>query len=241
MIVAEIYTQNDGKIIAFVLSGHSTIGGHGYNIYCAEVSTLSQSAYFAIRKYLNRDVAIENYERGGLGIQLKDAPDDLTEAVFRTMLIGLKNVEAVAPNVIKIEMIELNTFEEHNLQNKIQKMTQSQGKSLPNLIIEEVKISANIYKNNSGKVTGFAIEERNTEMVEELKIYCAGIWALVKAAFICVKDYLKRDLDFESDAGSLAIKLKNPPDEVTEAVFQTMLIGLREIEKLAPQAVKVIE
>lgn len=241
MINAEIYTQNDGKIIAFVIKGHSVIGGHGYDIYCAEVSTLSQSARIAIRQYLNRDVTIENFEHGGLGIELKDAPDDLTEAVFRTMLIGLENVEKIAPNVLKIEMIEMDTFEENNLQNKIQKMTQSQGKALPKLIVEEVKICANIYKNSSGKVTGFFVEERNAAMVDELKIYCAGIWALVKAAFLCVRDFLKRDLEFESDAGRLAIKLKNPPDEVTEAAFQTMLIGLREIEKLAPQAVKVIE
>lgn len=240
MIVAEIYTQSDGKIAAFVLRGHSSFGGHGYDVYCAEVSVLSQSAYFAIRQYLNREVAVENHEHGGLGVELKDAPDDLTEAVFQTMLIGLRNVAEVAPEVVRIEMIQLDTAAETNLQSKINSMTQSRGGDLPALNVEEVKICAEIFQTGDGKVTGFTVEESSAEMVNELKIYCAGVWALTKAAFSCVKDYLKRDLEFSADTGRLTMKLKNPPDEVTEAAFQTMLIGLREIEKIAPQAVKII-
>lgn len=240
MIVAEIYTQSDGKIAAFVLRGHSSFGGHGYDVYCAEVSVLSQSAYFAIRQYLNREVAVENHEHGGLGVELKDAPDDLTEAVFQTMLIGLRHVAEVAPEVVRIEMIQLDTAAETNLQSKINSMTQSRGGDLPALNVEEVKICAEIFQTGDGKVTGFTVEESSAEMVNELKIYCAGVWALTKAAFSCVKDYLKRDLEFSADTGRLTMKLKNPPDEVTEAAFQTMLIGLREIEKIAPQAVKII-
>lgn len=239
MIVAEIYTQSDGKIAAFVMRGHSSFGGHGYDIYCAEVSVLSQSAYFAIRQYLNRDVAVENYEHGGLGVELKDAPDDLTEAVFQTMLIGLRRVAEIAPEVVQIETIELDAATEANLQSKINSMTQSRGGELPKLSVEEVKILAEIFQTGN-KVTGFSVEERSGEMVSELKIYCAGVWALTKAAASCVKDFLKRDVEFSSEAGRLTVRLKNPPDEITEAVFQTMLIGLREIEKIAPQAVKII-
>ena len=239
MIVAEIYTQSDGKIAAFVVSGHSSVGGHGYDVYCAEVSVLSQSAYFAIRQYLNRDVAVENHEHGGLGVELKDAPDGLTEAVFQTMLIGLRRVAEAVPEILRIEMIPLDTAAEANLQSKINRMTQSRGGDLPALNVEEVKIRAEIFQTGD-KVTGFSVEERSAEMIDELKIYCAGVWSLTKAVFSCVKDYLKRDVEFSADTGRLAMKLKNPPDEVTEAAFQTMLIGLREIEKIAPQAVKII-
>lgn len=238
MIVAEIYTQRDGKIAAFVLRGHSSVGGHGYDVYCAEVSVLSQSAYFAIRQYLNRDVAVENHEHGGLGVELKDAPDDLTEAVFQTMLIGLRHVAEVAPEVVRIETIELNEAAEANLKNKINSMTQSRGSELPKLNVNEVKILAEIFQTGD-KVSGFSVEERSGEIVNELKIYCAGVWALAEAASSCVKDFLKRDVDFESAPNRLAVKLKNSPDEVTEAAFQTMLIGLREIEKIAPKAVKI--
>ena len=240
MIIAEIYTQNDGKIVAFVLRGHSSgKEGHGYNIRCAEASMLSQSAYLGIRKYLNRDVAAENHEHGGLGVELKEKPDELTEAVFQTMLIGLKAVEEVAPDAVKIKMIAMNKAAEDNLQSKINRMNPSPARALPKVNVEEVKIRVNIYRNDGGKIIGFSVEESDTE-VEEFKIYRAAIWVLVKAAFSCVKDYLKRDLEFKADSARLEIKLKNP-DEVTEAVFQTMLIGVTEVEKLTPQIVKVEE
>ena len=241
MIVAEIYTQGDGKIAAFVLRGHSDSGkrGHGYNIRCAEVSALSQSAYLAIRKYLNRAVAVENHEHGGLGVELKESPDELTEAVFQTMLTGLRTIEKVAPQVVKIAMIEMDKSVESNLQNKIKSMQPSRGKDLPELKVGEVIIRAEIFS-DGGKVSGFSIEERKSK-VKEFDIYRASIWALTRAAFSCVKDYLKRDLEFETGTRRLVMKLKSSPDAVTEAVFQTMLIGLLEIEKLAPQVVRVEE
>ena len=242
MIVAEIYTQADGKIAAFVIHGHSDVnsGGHGYNIHCAEASMLSQAAYLGIRSYLNCDVAAENNEHGGLGVKLKNAPDELTEAVFQTMLIGLREVEKIAPQVVKIEMIRLNTTAEKNLQRKIKSMNPTRAKDLPELGVKDVRIRAEIYHDDGGKVSGFSVEECKTK-VNEFKIYRASIWILVKAAFSCVKDFLKHDLEIEADARRLAIKLNDSPDEVTEAVFQTMLIGLREVEKIAPQVVNVEE
>ena len=241
MIVAEIYTQADGKIAAFVFRGHSETNTHGYDVHCAEVSMLSQSAYLGIRQYLNRDAALENHEHGGLGVELKNAPDDLTEAIFQTMLIGLRSVEKVAPQVVKVQMIQIDKSSEENLQNKIKQMTPSRSNPLPKLNVSNVKIRAKIYMNDAGYITGFAVEERNTKIVKELKIYCASIWILVKSTFSCVKDHLKRDLKFDSKSRRLVMKLKTPPDEITEAVFQTMLIGLREVEKLAPQVINVTE
>ena len=37
------------------------------------------------------------------------------------------------------------------------------------------------------------------------------------------------------------VKLKDEPDDLTEVVFQTFLIGMREVEKQVPQIVKVTE
>jgi len=244
MIDAEIYTQSDGKIVGFVLRGHSERGdarGHGYNVRCAEVSTLSSAAYLGIRQYLNRDAAAENHEHGGLGVELKDAPDDLTEAVFRTMLIGLREIEKVAPNVIKVSMIETNAATEANLQNKLNRMNPTPGKPLPPLPVKQVRIRAEIFRNVDGNITGLSISERNGKVADEFEIYRAGIWALSKAAVACVKDFLKRDAAVEVKPRKLAIDLKTAPDDVTEAVFQTALIGLREIERQAPQIVQVNE
>lgn len=244
MIDAEIYTQSDGKIIGFVLRGHSERGdkrGHGYNIRCAEVSTLSSAAYLGIRQYLNRDAAAENNEHGGLGVELKDAPDDLTEAVFRTMLIGLRKVEKRSPDVIKVSTIETDAATEANLQNKINRMNPTQSKPLPPLPVKKVRIRAEFFRDDNDNITGFSISERQSKPVDEFKIYRASIWALTKAAVTCVKDYLKRDATVKADPRRLMINLKAAPDNVTEAVFQTALIGLREIEKQVPQIVQVNE
>ncbi len=239
MIKAEIYTQSDGKIVAFVISGHSHVGGPGYDIYCAEISTLSYAARICIKDYLNRDILMENYEHGGLGIELEKAPDELTEAVFQEMLIGLRAVETVAPRVLQIEFIEMDEAAAENLHNRLKGMSQSQGNTLPDFAVEQVKIRADIYQNAEGKILGFDVKERKDFEMNQLKIYCAGIWSLAKSAYLCAKDYLKRELEVETDSGILKIKLKTPPDEVTEAVFQMMLMGMREIENLKPEALKI--
>lgn len=242
MITAEIYKHKDGKIVGFVLRGHSEVGGgHGYNIRCAEASALSQTAYLGIKKYLNRAVAVENHEHGGLGIELKNAPDELSEAIFQTMLIGLKSVEEVAPTAVKVSVIELDKTAEENLQSQVNSMKPTPVKALPEVKVEKVKLRANFYRDDAGKIIGFSVKERKTEIIEELKIYCASTWVLGKATFHCLKDYLKRDLKTEINSRRMMVKLKTLPDEVTEAVFQTLLIGMTELEKLAPQVIKVGE
>ena len=244
MIDAELYTQSDGKIIGFVLRGHSDrtdARGHGYNIGCAEVSALSSAAYLGIRQYLNRDAKVENNEHGGLGVELKDAPDDLTEAVFQMMLIGLRAVEKRAPNVVKVSVIETDAAAEANLQRKLDAMNPAPSKPLPKMNVDNVRIRADIYHDDGGNVTGFSIRERKGKTVDEFAIYRASIWILAKAVGACVKDYLKRAAKIENGSRKSAVKLEGAPDEVTEAVFQTMLIGLREIERQAPQLIRVNE
>ena len=241
MIVAEIYTHSDGKIAAFVFSGHSGSGSHGYDIHCAQVSMLSQTAFLGIRQYLNRSVAAENFEHGGLGVELKNPPDELTEAVFQTMLIGLRKIKKLAPKDLKLKIIPMNAAAEENLQSKINDMTPSVNKPLPTVEVEDVRIRADIFRNADGKVIGFSVEESDAKNLKELMIYSESIWILVRSSFYCVKDYLKRDLQFKWKSRRLIMTLKNPPDELTEAVFQTMIIGLCEVKKLAPQIVKVTE
>lgn len=242
MIDAEFYTQGDGKTVGFALRGHNEIGKHGrgYNIHCAKVSALSQAACLAVGKYLNRDVTFKD-EHGGLGIELTTAPDDLTEAIFQTMLIGLRAVEQVAPDAIKVQMFTMNAEAEAALQSKIADMKPSPPKPLPALNVADVRIRAEIFHDAAGNITGFSVNERKGKTVKEFEIYRAGVLALVNAAFSCVKDYLKRDAEFDSKSRRRALKLKSAPNAVTEAVFQTMLIGLREIQKIAPQVISITE
>ena len=100
-------------------------------------------------------------------------------------------------------------------------------------------IKAEIFTSN-GKIIGFSISGHSEAAPRGKDIYCAGVSALSDSAFLCIANHLKRDVEGGTAEGKSWLKLKTPPDELTEAVFQTLLIGLKEIEKLVPQFVKVI-
>ena len=97
-------------------------------------------------------------------------------------------------------------------------------------------INAEIYKQEDGKITGFLIDGHANTAPHGQDIFCAGVSTITQSAYLCIVQHLKRKIEGDSASGRLMLKLKTPPD----AVFQTMLIGLHEIEKLAPQALKVI-
>ena len=101
MILAEIYKQEDGKTVGFLVSGHSNKAPRGFDIHCAAVSMMSQSTFLCLRDYLKREMTGEA-KHGKLHVMLKDAPDELTEVAFQTMIIGLKEVEKLAPQIIKV-------------------------------------------------------------------------------------------------------------------------------------------
>ncbi|MBR5912884.1 MAG: ribosomal-processing cysteine protease Prp [Selenomonadaceae bacterium] len=101
MIVAEIYTQTDGKIFGFSIDGHSNTAPRGYDIYCAGVSTVAQAAFMCIDEHLKRDFQCD-FASGKLSLILDDPPDELTEAVFQTMLIGIREIEKLAPQAVKL-------------------------------------------------------------------------------------------------------------------------------------------
>ena len=102
MIKAEIFTQADGKIIGFSVEGHANTAPHGQDIYCAGVSTISQSVFLCVRDYLKRDFDAD-FSHGKLMMKLKSPADELTEAVFQTMLIGLREIEKIAPQIVKVK------------------------------------------------------------------------------------------------------------------------------------------
>ena len=103
MVKAEIFSQN-GKITGFSINGHTDSAPKGYDVYCAGISTISQSAWLCITDYLKREIEGEAAD-GKLILRLKEAPDDLTEAVFQTMLIGLREIEKLVPKFIQVSII----------------------------------------------------------------------------------------------------------------------------------------
>ena len=105
MIVVDIITNGDGMIVGFEVAGHSGTAKHGKDIVCAGVSALTQSALFGIMEHLHRAV---NYDiaSGNLKMRLLEPPNDCTEAILRTMYMGLAEIEKISPKGIRIQEVK---------------------------------------------------------------------------------------------------------------------------------------
>lgn len=108
MINAKIFFRGE-KITGFKITGHANQAPKGYDIVCAAVSSISQTALLGVGKYLEREIFFDqgSPEIGGLlELKLKDEPDDLTDAILQTMLIGLEEVEKLYPEFVNISREE---------------------------------------------------------------------------------------------------------------------------------------
>ena len=70
-------------------------------------------------------------------------------------------------------------------------------------------------------------------------IVCAGVSSQAQAALLGIGEHLHREVEYSVASGKLWMNLKRDPDDLTEAILQTMLLGMREIEKLKPKAVRI--
>ena len=101
MIEIRIFSQADGKISGFSVTGHSGTAERGQDIVCAGVSSLTQTALLGIMEYLHREVDYD-IASGKLTVRLKSAPDDLTEAIMQSMLLGLMEIQKLSPEAVRI-------------------------------------------------------------------------------------------------------------------------------------------
>lgn len=107
MIDINIYRNNEGHIVGYAVSGHQ--GERGSSIVCAGISVLAQSILKGLAEHFINglsygDVNDEDAEElkehlsyrigdGELSVELKCEPDDVTDALLETMLIGMYDVK----------------------------------------------------------------------------------------------------------------------------------------------------
>ena len=96
MIKVKIFFQPDGRISGFDVSGHS-----GEDIVCAGVSSLTDTAFLGITEYLHREVSYDAAS-GKLRMELKGSPDEQTESILQTMLLGLSAIAEAYPKAVRI-------------------------------------------------------------------------------------------------------------------------------------------
>ena len=105
MIEIEIYEEKDGRISAFSVHGHSGFAPKGRDIVCAGVSALAQTALLGLGRHLHRDIDYRVEPSGDLQMELREAPDDFTETVLRTMRMGFEEIEKVYPDAVRIRIL----------------------------------------------------------------------------------------------------------------------------------------
>ena len=105
MIAVEIFINAQGKIKGFEVTGHSGTAPKGKDIICAGVSALTQSALLGIMEHLHRAVSY-HIASGNLEMRLVESPNDCTEAILRTMYMGLAEIEKISPKGIQIQEVK---------------------------------------------------------------------------------------------------------------------------------------
>ena len=102
MIKVRIFKESTDRIVGFEVAGHSGTAAHGQDIVCAGVSSLTQTALLGLGEHLHRDMDY-SVASGKLKMQLKGAPDELTETLLQTMLLGLMEIAKLSPEAVQIQ------------------------------------------------------------------------------------------------------------------------------------------
>ena len=92
-----------------------------------------------------------------------------------------------------------------------------------------------------GKISRMSVSGHSETAARGEDIVCAGVSALTQSAVLGLERYLGRDLELEVSSGHLECALMAEPDCLTETIYQTMLLGLTEIAKQNPEAVRIIK
>ena len=100
-------------------------------------------------------------------------------------------------------------------------------------------IKIKVFRNSDGFITGYDVSGHHGEYGSD--IVCAGISSLTQTALKGIGQHLKREVDFHVASGDLHVMLKRDPDELTEAILETMLIGLYDVQKFDLEEVKISE
>ena len=101
MITIEIGRTADRAIQKVKVSGHAHAAPHGQDIVCAGVSALVQSAVYGLERHLGRPISVRQKQDEFL-LELLEQPDQLTDAILETMLLGLAAIAKLHPASVRV-------------------------------------------------------------------------------------------------------------------------------------------
>lgn len=104
MITITIYRSPDG-ITGYDVKGHSGFAKAGQDIVCAGVSALVQGAMIGLMRHLRCDME-SIVDKGLMSMKLLSQPNDNTDAILTSMLLGLKEIADEYCDYVKIEEVQ---------------------------------------------------------------------------------------------------------------------------------------
>ena len=104
MITLEVKFDEQGMIKGYKVSGHAGYAEEGEDIICSAVSALTQAPLMGLERHLKLNPVHDvNQKAGILEVALNSAPNDLTEAILRTMLYGVESIAKQCPKYVRIK------------------------------------------------------------------------------------------------------------------------------------------
>ncbi len=101
MITIDVFMLGD-KVVRLRVTGHSQTAPYGQDIVCAGISALTQAAVLGLSCHLKRKLSL-HVATGELDCALDESPDSLSEAIWRTMLLGLAEIAKLNPKSVRIK------------------------------------------------------------------------------------------------------------------------------------------
>ena len=93
----------------------------------------------------------------------------------------------------------------------------------------------------AGKIIAFSCEGHCDYKKKGEDIVCAGISSILQTAVLGLKEYLKADIELLKEAGKMVVGLKSSATADSQIILETMLLGLKGIEREYPKKVKIEE
>lgn len=103
MIVVDLFRNREGYITSFQSEGHADDAPAGKSVICAWVSAATQMVLVGLEQHLKYPVDYQtDTEKGLLRVTLRQPPDALSQALFGSMEMVLKQLAGQCPQDVRI-------------------------------------------------------------------------------------------------------------------------------------------
>lgn len=103
-------------------------------------------------------------------------------------------------------------------------------------------IKIELQRNSDGMISALHVSGHSGTAEKGSDIVCAGISVLAQSAIVGLSEHLHREIDYSIDpSGDLRLQLVGSPDDLTEAILETVHLGFIGVAEASPGAVRIKE